>query len=341
MSDPRPTPSGPMRRRVLEGLLGVAAGGTAAAFGTDASAQAGADWPTRAVNVVLGFAAGGPTDAICRILAEQLSRRFGQSFVVENRAGAGGGIAATAVRKAAPDGHTLMFGSSGTLTILPHLQKNPGFDVTRDFTPIGLVASYPYFLVVAASAPWTTLDELLRQGRAPGANLTFGSAGNGAVNHLAGEWFAHETRMRCTHVPYKGDSAAIADIMTGRVDFGFMAGAAAFPQVKGGRLRLLASASATPGRGGPGIPTIGESVVRGFAAEPWNGLMGPAGLPRELVVRLNDAINEAMARKDVLDRLASMEQYPLTGSPGQFATHIAEQAARWAGVIKTADIKAD
>ncbi|KRB93516.1 Bug family tripartite tricarboxylate transporter substrate binding protein [Noviherbaspirillum sp. Root189] len=304
-------------------------------------AQSGSDWPTRPVTIVVGFSAGGPTDAVARILAEQLSAKFNQSFVVENKAGASGALAAVGVKKAAPDGYTLMFGSSSTLSITPHLQKNLGYDPLRDFTAIGLVASYPYFLVAPASSAITSLDELLKRGGNPSFNLSYASAGNGAVNHLAGEWFKHVASIKATHIPYKGDSAALVDLVAGRTDFAFLSGAAVLPQVKSGKLRLLASASATSGRGGEGVITLGESRFKGFAAEPWNGLMGPAGMPQSIVVRLNAAVNEIMNRKEVVDRLAAMEQYPLTGTPQQFTNHIKEQTERWASVIKTSDIKVD
>lgn len=321
-------------------LRSVALAG-ALAVGGSALAQSASDWPARPVTIVVGFTAGGPTDVVARILAEQLTARFNQSFVVDNKAGAGGGVAATLVKKAAPDGYTLMFGSSGTLSIAPNLQKNLGYDSIRDFTAIGLVASYPYFLVVPSTSTMTTFEEFLKKGRDPAANLTYASAGNGAVNHLAGEWFKAETGVKSVHVPYRGDSAAVTDLVGGRVDWAFLAGAAALPQVKSGKMRILASASATPGRGGEGLLTLGESRYKGFAAEPWNGLMAPAGLPQPIVAKLNTAINEIMNRKDIVEKLAVMEQYPLTGTPQQFTTHIKEQTERWGSVIKTADIKAE
>lgn len=325
------------KRSFLRGSLALAATLIAGA----SWAQSGADWPARPVTIIVGFSAGGPTDAVARILAENLSSRFNQSFVVENKAGASGAVAAVNVKKAAPDGYTLMFGSSSTLSITPYLQNNLGYDPLRDFTAIGLVASYPYFLVAPASSPINSLDELLKRGKNPSFDLSYASAGNGAVNHLAGEWFKHVAKIKATHIPYKGDSAALADLVAGRTDFAFLAGAAVLPQVKAGKLRLLASASATPGRGGDGVITLGESRFPGFAAEPWNGLMGPAGMPHSIVVKLNAAVNDIMNRKDVTERLAAMEQYPLTGTPQQFTSHIKEQAERWASVIKTSGIKAD
>lgn len=313
----------------------------ALALGSTAFAQtAGNDWPTRPVTIVVGFAAGGPTDVVARILADNLATQFKQSFVVDNKAGASGGVAAMQVRQAAPDGYTLMFASSSTLSIIPTLQKT-GYDPLKDFTAIGLVASYPYFLVAPASSNITSLDELLKQGRNPSSKLSYGSAGNGAVNHLATEWFKHEAKIDAVHIPYKGDSATVTDLVAGRLDFAFLAGAVALPQAKAGKMRLLASASAVPGRGGEGLPTLGEQRFKGYAAEPWNGLMGPKGVPQPIVAKLNAAVNQIMNRPDVVARLATMEQYQLTGTPQQFTDHIKAQTERWAAVIQSSNIKVD
>ncbi|WP_152564831.1 Bug family tripartite tricarboxylate transporter substrate binding protein [Cupriavidus metallidurans] len=320
-------------------LSGVMAFGVMIATGWTAPATAADDWPSKPVTIVVGFSAGGPTDVVARILAERLTEKFKQSFLVDNRAGASGGVAATLVKRAAPDGYTLMFGSSSTLSIIPLLQKTP-YDSIHDFTPISLVASYPYFLVVPAASPMKSLDELLAQGRKPSAQLSYASAGSGAVNHLAGEWFKRDAGINAVHVPYKGDSAAVTDLVAGRIDFAFLAGAVALPQVKAGKLRILASASARSGLGGEGMPTLGDRF-KGFAAEPWNGLMAPAGLPQPIVTKLNAAVVEIMARKDVVERLASLEQYPMTGTPQQFTNHIKSQTERWASVIKASNIKID
>jgi len=322
-------------------ILSLAAAATAWGFSTGAAqAQSPDDYPNRPVTIIVGFTAGGPTDAVARILAEQLSVKFGQTFLVDNKPGAGASIAAMLVKKAKPDGYTLMFASNGALTINPQIERL-AYDPIHDFVPIGLVANYPYFVVTSATSPIQTLDDLLKKGREPESNLTFASAGVGVLNHLAGEWFAHEAKIKAKHIPYKGDSATIADLIAGRVDFAFLAGAAAFPQVKAGKLRVLASASATPGRGGNGVLTLGESGFKGFAAEPWNGLMGPADLPRPIVAKLNAAINDIMNRQDVAARLAVMDVYPLTGTTEQFTGRIKEETLRWGQVIKMADIKTE
>jgi len=303
-------------------------------------AQSPSDYPNKPVTVIVGFTAGGPTDAVARILAEELSRQFGQTFLVDNKPGAGASVAALLTKRAKPDGYTLMFVSNGALTINPQIE-HLAYDPIRDFTPIGLVASYPYFLVTSATSPFYTLDDLLKKGRDPGSSLNFASAGIGVLNHLAGEWFTHEAQINAKHIPYKGDSATISDLVAGRVDFAFLAGAAVFPQVKAGKLRILASASATPGRGGKDVITLGESRFKGFVAEPWNGLVGPADLPPEIVAKLNAAINDIMNRKDVAERLATMDVYPLTGTAEQFTDRIKEQTLRWGEIIKMAGIKAE
>lgn len=297
-----------------------------------------AGYPDKPVTIYVGFSAGGPTDVVARVVAEKLSQKFGQSFVIDNRAGASGAVAANLVKKAPADGYTLMLGSSSTLSIIPFVQKGIQYDSIKDFTSIALVASYPYYLAVPANSKFKTYDDLLSFGRAKDNKLSYASAGNGAVNHLAGEWFKGETKINLLHIPYKGDSAAITDLIAGRVDFAFLAGVVAMPQVTAGKLRILASASSSPDRGQKGTLVIGQEKVPGFAAEPWNGLMGPAGLPSEVVKKLNAAVNEIMASPDVKSKLLTLDQYPFTGTATQFTEHIQKQSAHWANVIKKSSI---
>jgi tripartite-type tricarboxylate transporter receptor subunit TctC len=315
-------------RRLATGLWATAA---------CAAAMAGA-YPERPVTIQVGFSAGGPTDIVARVLAEKLTQRFGQSFIVENRAGASGAVAANLVRKAAPDGYTLMIGSSSTLSIIPFVQKGVQYDAARDFTPIALVASYPYYLVVPAASRFRTYDDLIAHGRQKENQLTYASAGNGAVNHLAGEWFRNEARIQALHVPYKGDSAAVGDLIAGRVDFAFLAGVVAWPQAAAGKLRVLASASASPERGRPGVPVMGQRDLPGFSAEPWNGLMGPAGMAPGIVGTLNAAVNDIMGHAEVKARLLALDQYPFAETPAQFGRYIQSQSAHWAAVIEKSRI---
>ena len=297
-----------------------------------------AGYPTKPVTIYVGFAAGGPTDVVARIVADKLGQKLGQSFIIENRAGASGAVAAALVKKAPADGYTLMIGSSSTLSILPHVQKGLQYDAIKDFTPIGLVASYPYYLVVPASSNFRKYDDLIAYGREKDKRLSYASAGNGAVNHLAGEWFKSETRINALHVPYKGDSAAVSDLIAGRVDFAFLAGVVAIPQDAAGKMRILASAGSSPDKSLKGTLVIGQDKLPGFSAEPWNGLMGPAGIAPDIVARLNTALNEIMNAPDVKARLLTLDQYPFTRTPEQFKEHIQQQSANWAAIIKSANI---
>ncbi|MDF8360752.1 Bug family tripartite tricarboxylate transporter substrate binding protein, partial [Achromobacter anxifer] len=192
--------------------------------------SAAADYPAKPVTLVIGFTAGGPTDAVGRYLARKLEAELGQTVVVENRAGANGVVAVQSVKRAAADGYTLMLGSSGTLSIEPVYKQKVDYQVLKDFQPVALVASYPYLLVVPSGSSFDTVQELIAGARQKPGTLTFASAGSGAVNHLAGEWFKSASKVDITHVPYKGDSAAIADLVAGRVDMAFLSAIAAMPQ---------------------------------------------------------------------------------------------------------------
>lgn len=322
------------RRKILSTTAGILG---ACALGVSTLASA-AGYPEKPVTIYVGFSAGGPTDIVARVLAEKLTQKFGQSFIIDNRVGASGAVAANQVKKANPDGYTLMIGSSSTLSIIPFVQKGVQYDAIKDFTPIGLVASYPYYLVVPPDSKFKTYDELVAFGRQKDQQLTYASAGNGAVNHLAGEWFKGDTGINSLHVPYKGDSAAITDLVAGRVDFAFLAGVVAIPQVTAGKLRILASASSSPDKGPKNTLVLGQQKLPGFSAEPWNGLMGPAGLPADVVTKLNAAVNEIMSNPDVKAKLLTLDQYPFTGTPQQFSDYIQKQSAHWAGVIKKSNI---
>lgn len=301
--------------------------------------SAAADYPAKPVTLVIGFTAGGPTDAVGRYLARKLEAELGQTVVVENRAGANGVVAVQSVKRAAADGYTLMLGSSGTLSIEPVYKQKVDYQVLKDFQPVALVASYPYLLVVPSGSSFDTVQELIAGARQKPGTLTFASAGSGAVNHLAGEWFKSASKVDITHVPYKGDSAAIADLVAGRVDMAFLSAIAAMPQVQAGKLRALAIASAQPSPVAPGVPTVAQAAgIPGFTAEPWNGVLAPAGLPPDLTQRLNAAVNKVMGTAESRDALLKLGQFPMTGSADDFAQHIRTQTERWAQVIQDGNI---
>ena len=301
--------------------------------------SAAADYPAKPVTLVIGFTAGGPTDAVGRYLARKLEAELGQTVVVENRAGANGVVAVQSVKRAAADGYTLMLGSSGTLSIEPVYKQKVDYQVLKDFQPVALVASYPYLLVVPSGSSFNSVQELIAGARQKPGALTFASAGSGAVNHLAGEWFKSASKVDITHVPYKGDSAAIADLVAGRVDMAFLSAIAAMPQMQAGKLRALAIASAQPSPVAPGVPTVAQVAgIPGFTAEPWNGVLAPAGLPPEVTQRLNAAVNKIMGTAESRDALLKLGQFPMTGSADDFAQHIRTQTERWAQVIQDGNI---
>ncbi|MGS1011503.1 Bug family tripartite tricarboxylate transporter substrate binding protein [Achromobacter anxifer] len=301
--------------------------------------SAAADYPAKPVTLVIGFTAGGPTDAVGRYLARKLEAELGQTVVVENRAGANGVVAVQSVKRAAADGYTLMLGSSGTLSIEPVYKQKVDYQVLKDFQPVALVASYPYLLVVPSGSSFNNAQELIAGARQKPGTLTFASAGSGAVNHLAGEWFKSASKVDITHVPYKGDSAAIADLVAGRVDMAFLSAIAAMPQVQAGKLRALAIASAQPSPVAPGVPTVAQAAgIPGFTAEPWNGVLAPAGLPPDVTQRLNAAVNKVMGAAESRDALLKLGQFPMTGSADDFAQHIRTQTERWAQVIQDGNI---
>lgn len=308
-------------------------------LGSLAAASAHAAYPERPITLVIGFTAGGPTDAVGRFLARNLEKELGQTVVVENRAGANGVLALSAVKRATPDGYTLMLGSSGTLSVEPAYKKNVDYEVLKDFTPVGLVATYPYLMVVPSNSPYRSVAEMIEGARAKPGVLTFASAGSGAVNHLGGEWFASATKTQWTHVPYKGDSAAVNDLAAGRVDMALLAVIVAQPQIDGGKLRALAIGSLDTSSLAPELPTVAQAAgIPGYAAAPWNGVLAPAGLDAAIVKRLNQAINKVMSTDEARRTLTTLGQFPFTGAPDDMIRQIREQTARWGQVIDQAGI---
>ncbi|WP_144630210.1 Bug family tripartite tricarboxylate transporter substrate binding protein [Bordetella genomosp. 13] len=318
--------------RIARKALAAATLGLATLF-AGVSARA-ADYPSRTVTIYVGFAAGGPTDVVARLLADGLSKKFGQSFVVENRPGASGELAANLLKKAAPDGYTLMAGANGTLAILPVVKKSLAYKPLVDFTPIAPIARFPYYLVVSKDSAFASYQDLIEAGRKPGDGLTFGSAGPGSANHLAGEWFSKTAEINATHVPYKGDAAVLSDLISNRVDFAFLAGSIVIPQAQSKNLRILGSSASSPDIGLQGHPILGQGSLPGFSAEPWNGLLGPAGLPEDIVSKLNAAVNEVMSSDSVGVKLKDMDQYPFVGSASAFAEHIRTQTERTADIVR-------
>lgn len=296
------------------------------------------NYPNRPVTLVVGFATGGPTDTMTRLLADLLSKYFKQTFIVENRLGANGTVAAQYVKAAKPDGYTLFLAGSGTMVVAPNMNPNVSYSTLKDFIPIARVSDYPYFLVVPANSPIKNTKMLIDKGRNSGSKLSYASAGIGAGNHLAGEWFKVATGIDAVHVPYKGDAAAMMDVLAGRLDFAFLSGVTIEPHVKGGKLNVLGVTSLRAGRGDPSVPMVADSGIKDFAVEPWTGIFGPAGMSEGLVKKISSAINLVMSQPDAKERLAALGQFPFPGTPEEFREYIQKENARWNNVIEDAKI---
>ena len=301
-----------------------------------AQAQA---FPNKPIRLVAPFSPGGALDLIARGIGQKLSEGMRQPVVVENRPGASGAIGSEAVAKSAPDGYTLLLGATTTHGINPALNPKLSYDPVKDFTPISLVATIPHILVVNPSVPAYSLQEFVQLARSkPG--MAFGSAGNGSPHHLAGEMLKMMAHIDVVHVPYKGSGPAMTDLIGGQLQFMSVELTAAEPYMKAGKLRALAIATA---KRVPGVdlPTVAESGYPGFEVTAWYAIFGPAGMPDELVFRLNAEIVKALATPDLRDRLQNLGVTPVGSSAAELAAHVRAELARWTRVVKAAGVTAE
>lgn len=297
-------------------------------------------YPTQPVRIIVGFAAGGATDQIARLLAQRLQAKWGQPFVVENRPGAGGNIAHTAVARAEADGYTLLF-TSAPLTINPSIYKDLPYDSRKDFAPVTLVATVPSVLLVPASSELKTVDDLLLKAKNNPDKLNYGSAGNGTPQHLAMELLKSMAGLSIVHVPYKGGAPAVADLIAGQVDLMFAAFPEAAPHMAAGRLRGLAISTAQRFPRAPDLPTVAESGVPGFEAVGWQGMLAPAGTPPAIVQMLHSAVAEAMQEPELNNRLREMGLHVSGAGPADFRTFIDQEIGKWRDVAQRAGARVD
>src|SRR6267378_477307 len=300
------------------------------------SAMAGAqEYPNKPVRMVVGFPPGGGTDVVARILAPRMSELLGQSIVIDNRPGATGTVAAGQVAKSAPDGYTIMMGHVSVNAIAPNLFANLPYDVERDFAPIALAAAVPHLVVVHPSVPVTTLKELVAYLRAQPGKLTFPSAGNGSMPHLAGEVFQALAGVKMVHVPYKGTGQSMQDLLGGQHLVAFDTMPASAPHVRSGKLRALAVSTAGRVPSLPDVPTAEEAGVPGYVVITWYGVFAPAGTPAAIVSRLHSEMVEAMQTPEVRARLEAIgADGTLSRSPEEFAALVRADAARYAKIVK-------
>ena len=323
------------RRHVL---CGLATAGAALALPAIARAQAA--WPSQAIKLVVPFAPGGSTDLLARVLGRKLEPILNQPIIVENRPGAGGSIAATAVAKSDPDGYTLMMGHIGTLALNPSIYPALGYDPVVDFAPVALVASVPNILVVHPDVPANSVAELIAYAKANPGKLNFGSGGNGSNSHISGYYLAHKAGIKVTHVAYRGTGPAVNDLVGGHVQFMMTGGPSVLPLVAGGKLRALAVSSLTRVAFAPDLPAIAEATLPGFEAVQWYGLVAPAKTPSAIVMRLNREINALLDSPEVAKNLETDGALAIRTTPDAFAAHIKSEIILWRDVIKAANITA-
>ena len=293
-------------------------------------------FPAKPIHLIAPFAPGGALDLIARGVGQKLAEGVGQPVVVENRAGASGAIGSEAVARSVPDGYTLLLGATTTHGVNPALNPKLSYDAVRDFTPISMVATIPHALVVNPALSVQSVADLVRLGKS--RSLNFGSAGNGSPHHLAGELFKSLAGIDAVHVPYKGSGPALADLISGQLQFISVEYTAAEPHVKAGKLRALATATAerVPGIG---LPTVAEAGYPAFLVSSWYAIFGPAGLPDAVTAKLNAEIGRALSSADLSDRLKGLGTTPVASTPTELAAHVKNELARWRKVIETAGIK--
>jgi tripartite-type tricarboxylate transporter receptor subunit TctC len=321
-------------------IAGTCALSLLALAGQPAQAQTGA-YPNKPVRLIVPASPGGGADFLARIVSTRLQEQTGQSFVVDNRSGASGTIAADATAKSAPDGYTVLLGQSTSIAVAPHLYPKLPYDTLRDLRAVTLVAEVPNILVVHPGLGVNTVKELIALAKAKPGTLNFGSAGNGAPSHLAGEMFKGAAGVTMTHVPYKGAGPAVNDLLAGQIQVMFAPMVAVLPQVKAGRLKALAVTSAKRSQAVPELPTLAESGLDGFAIVSWFGFFVPVATPQAVVDRLHAETLKALKNPETIERFAKEGAVPEGSTPAEFLVYVQQEYARYAKVVKDNNIKAD
>ncbi len=305
---------------------------------TSAPAQ---QYPTKAVRLIVGFPAGGTSDIMARLTGQKLSEAWGQTFIIDNRPGAGGNIGTELVAKAAPDGYTLLVSPGSTLTSNPAVYSKVPFDTVRDFAPVTMIAGVPNALVVHPSVPASNVKELIALAKSRPGQLAYASTGAGQSTHLSAELLKTSAGINMIHVPYKGSAPALTDIVAGQVSVMFDNLPSVLPFIKSGRLKPLAVSSAARSRALPEVPTVAESALPGFDVTVWFAVLAPAATPREIVNRVNAEVVKAIKTQDMRERLAQQGAEAIGNTPEDFAAVIKRDLAKWAKVVKDANIKLD
>jgi tripartite-type tricarboxylate transporter receptor subunit TctC len=299
------------------------------------------DYPAKPIRMLIPFAPGGAVDTTARILTLKMTERLGWQFVVENRPGGNGFIATTAVKTASPDGYTLLMAHTGEFAVNPALFANIPYELERDFVPITMVTDAPMLYLANAKAPFNSFQELVAQAKAKPGTITFGSAGNGSINHLAGEWLALAAGIKLQHIPYKGGAPAATAVAAGDVQFGVVAVPGATPHLKSGRAKVIGITTAKKSPLDPSWPTPRDAGIPDLDASIWVGLFAPKGTPQAIVDRLNAEVRKTMDQADVQKRFTETGSETVGMSSSEFMVRIRKDAERYKQVVQSAGVKAE
>jgi tripartite-type tricarboxylate transporter receptor subunit TctC len=313
----------------------LAAFAVAAGIALPAAAQ---NYPTKTIRVIVPYPAGGATDFFARLVFPKMGEALGQAVVVENRPGAGTAIGASEVARSAPDGYTLLLGDAGTYAFNPTLYKKLSYDPVKDFAPVSLTGRFALILAVNPAMPAKSVKEFVAAAKSQPGKIDYGAPGPGSPIHLAMEFFKQRAGLTMTPIPYKGGADAMNDLLGGRISAMFPDIASGLPQIKGGKLRPLAVASAKRVAALPDLPTIAESGYPGFEAWAWQGFVAPAGTPKPVVAKLNGAFAKVMNDPAIKQRLSESGFEPQTSTPEEFARYMKSEIAKWAKVIRESHI---
>jgi tripartite-type tricarboxylate transporter receptor subunit TctC len=296
-------------------------------------------YPSQTIRIVVPFAPGGTSEIVARSVAHELTNSLGVSVIVDNRAGGAGTIAMTEVAKAAPDGYTLILGHVGTLAVNPYAMERQPYDVNKDFVPIALLAKVPNIFVLNADVPAKDFREFVALAKKNPGKLNYGSAGNGSAGHLAFEYLKFVTGIDVVHVPYRGTGPQLQDLLGGRLEAASAGTPALMPHIKSGKLRAIAVGTPERIPALPDVPTVAEQGYPGFETSQWYGIIGPAGMPKDVVAKLSAEINKALKTSAITSRFANDDAKAGGGTPADFAALIKTEQDRWSKIVKAANIR--
>ncbi len=306
-----------------------------------AGAAVGQSWPTKPVRFLVGFAPGGSTDIVARLIAQEMGKNIGQQVVVENRPGAGSAIAAELTAKSPPDGHTIFACTTGVFAIMPFLYSKLGYNYEKDLVPVTQTGSLPYIIDLHPSLPARNVKEFIALARSRPGQITYASSGIGTASHLSAEYFRSAAKLDLLHVPYKGTGNAMADLLAGQVVLMFDQPVSSMPMVQAGKLKVLGITSGKRFQTLPDIPTVAEQGLPGFEAISWSGVCAPGGTPRAIIDRIQTEVARVLKVPEIRDRLLRDGIEPVGSTPEAFLAHTRREAQKWSKVVREANVKVE